>query len=454
MVDFHMKAFYFCAAIFSILMVLLSAYHVGYAQLESSPLYSDIASFDNENNKTEENFEIIDVMPFNDTYPSSITVDPVSNHVYVSVRPDFSYNNLSQSCFGQNNTVASNNVSDSIYSCSVIYVLDGKTDQIIDIIRLRPGEQIHDMDIDPHEGKIYATGEYNYQVNYSGGNREQIQYEDDVVYIISNINHTGKENTRSYSAIDNNNTQKITLYGEIEEGKEGDMSDIAIHTNTNTIYAGIRYFQGGREGIFIMPDNSRIDSNLNGVNNNNFSNTIKFIRLGNTGPEQILVNDQMNTIYVLLEYDDFIAVLDSNNMIKEEIILQNPRAMSINPSTGLLYVASGESFWFNVIDMSTNKVIAVNTQISYPIASAINNRTGEVFVAECLECDNFDFTNGTSIYELDSDGSTITWNTYENINIEENGLAVNPFTNKLYAIGMDTKSEISNLYIIDISPKL
>lgn len=159
--------------------------------------------------------------------------------------------------------------------------------------------------------------------------------------------------------------------------------------------------------------------------------------MGNTGPEQILVNDKMNTIYVLLEYDDFIAVLDSNNMIKEEMILQNPRAMSINPSRGLLYVASGDSFWFNVIDASTNKVIAVNTQISYPIASVVNNITGRVYVAECLECDNFDFTNGTSIYELDSDGSTITWNTYENINIEENGLAVNPFTNKLYVIGMD-----------------
>ena len=40
---------------------------------------------------------------------------------------------------------------------------------------------------------------------------------------------------------------------------------------------------------------------------------------------------------------------------------------------------------------------------------------------------------------------TITWDMHENINIQENGLAINPFTSKLYAIGMDTKSEISNL---------
>ena len=64
-------------------------------------------------------------------------------------------------------------------------------------------------------------------------------------------------------------------------------------------------------------------------------------------------------------------------MIKEKIILQNPRAISINPSKGLRYAASGESYWFNVIDMNTNKAVAVNTQISYPIASAVNNITGK-----------------------------------------------------------------------------
>ena len=235
-----MKALYYCAPIFSIFMVLLSASNLGYAQLKSSPQYWDTESFDD--NMMEENFEIIKVMPFNNTNPSSIIVDPTSNLVYISVRPDYSYNNLSQSCIGQD-TIISNNVSDTIHSCSVIYVLDGESDQIIDTIRLGPGEQIHDMDIDHRAGKIYATGEYNYLVNDSEGNGEQIQYEDDVVYIVSDINHTGNDNSRTYSSNDSNNTKRITLYGEINEGKEGDMSDIAIHTNTNTIYPGIRYFQ-------------------------------------------------------------------------------------------------------------------------------------------------------------------------------------------------------------------
>jgi hypothetical protein len=449
-----MKAFYYYASILSILIVLLSVGHFGYGTSvpSPSPLYYTTTSFDN---KTEEISEIIKVIPFNNTYPSSILVDPISNLVYVSVRPNYPYSYFPDLCSGQSTAAATfNNLSSSSYVladlCSVIYVLDGNTDRIIDMIRLGPGEEIHDMDIDHGLGTIYATGQYNYLVNDSKGNAEQVQYEDDVVYIINNIT-----NTRGYLANDNINTEKITLYGEIHEGKEGDMSDIVVNTNNNikTIYAGIRYYQGGREGIFIIPDISRIDSKLYGINNN-LSNTIKFMPLGSTGPEQIFVNDQMNTIYALLEYDDFIAIIDgSTNEIKEKIIMQNPRAMSINPSAGLIYIASGESFWFNIVNMTTNKVIGVNTQISYPVASAVNNITGKVFVAECLECDDFDFTNGTSIYALDSNGSTINWNTYENINIEENGLAVNPFTNKLYAIGTNTKSELSNLYVIDISSR-
>jgi DNA-binding beta-propeller fold protein YncE len=68
---------------------------------------------------------------------------------------------------------------------------------------------------------------------------------------------------------------------------------------------------------------------------------------------------------------------------------------------------------FNVIDADTNKVVAVNTQMSYPLASVVDNITGKVYVANCLRCDDFDFTNGTSIYELYSNGTTVNLKTYE-----------------------------------------
>ncbi|HKG87341.1 MAG TPA: hypothetical protein VKA95_03365 [Nitrososphaeraceae archaeon] len=185
---------------------MLSIGHLGYAtSASSSHSYNTISSFDN---MIEENLEVIKVIPFNGTIPSSITVDPISNLVYVSVRPDYSANYLSQSCSGESN-VTSKNVSDSSSTCSVIYVLDGQTEQIIDVIRLGPGEQVHDIGIDPSVGRIYATGEYNYLADDSEGNGEQIPYEDDVVYIISNINYTNsnKDYTRSYSANASINTE-------------------------------------------------------------------------------------------------------------------------------------------------------------------------------------------------------------------------------------------------------
>ena|SRR5215204_5372729 len=89
-----MKAFHY-ALFLSILIVVLSIVHLVYAISASSPLYNKITSIDN---KIEEKFEIIKVMPFNNTNPSSITVDPISNLVYVVVRPDDSSNYLSQSC--------------------------------------------------------------------------------------------------------------------------------------------------------------------------------------------------------------------------------------------------------------------------------------------------------------------------------------------------------------------
>ena len=181
------------------------------------------------------------------------------------------------------------------------------------------------------------------------------------------------------------------------------MSGIAVDTVTDTIYAAIRYSMGGREGLFIIPDPSNsfgINIDDDSFNNNSLTNGTKFIPLCDTGPEQVLVDDRTNTIYASLEYDNFIAVTNrSTKTIDERIILQEPRAMSINPFNRLLYVASGDNHWFNVIDTSTNKVIATNTQIACPIASAVDTNTGRVFVADCHSCNNYSFTNGTSIYD-------------------------------------------------------
>jgi len=73
-----MKAFY--ALLFNLLTVVLSIGHLGYATSASSHSHNTISSFDN---MIEENLEVIKVIPFNGTIPSSIMVDPISNLVVV-----------------------------------------------------------------------------------------------------------------------------------------------------------------------------------------------------------------------------------------------------------------------------------------------------------------------------------------------------------------------------------
>jgi hypothetical protein len=433
---------------FAFVLIVFALYILAY--ISWIELGYTLSSSNNTNSiELEGNLEIINTIPFNNASLSSVVVDTLSNLVYVSANPSYPYDNTTFFCREENNG-DSLPILNSISVCSAIYVIDGDSGQTNDIIRMRPGELIRDIDINPHLGKIYAAGEYDYLENdsYADGG-EPIQYEDDVVYMIDDAaSSTGNEITR------------IRLYGEVDDGKEGDMSSIAVDTQTNTIYAGIRYFMGGREGVFVIYDsnnNNNVIDSSSSTNTINMSN-LEFIPLGETGPDQIIVSNNITTttaaniIYASLKYDDFIALIDgSNKTVKEQIILQDPRAMSLNPTNNLLYVASGDSYWFNVIDTTTNEVIAANKQISYPIASVTNNMTGKVYVVECHQCNVFDLTNGSSIYELFSNGSTVTWRTYEDIDIEENGLAINPFTNRLYAIGTDVQSGRSNLYVMDIS---
>jgi hypothetical protein len=142
-----------------------------------------LSSSNNTNNmELEDNLEIINTIPFNNTSLSSIVVDTLRNLVYISANPSYPYDNTTFSC-REENKGDSLSILNSLSACSAIYVIDGNTGQTNDIIRLRHGELIRDIDINPHLGKIYAAGEYNYLENdsYAAGD-EPIQYEDDVVY--------------------------------------------------------------------------------------------------------------------------------------------------------------------------------------------------------------------------------------------------------------------------------
>ncbi len=106
--------------------------------------------------------------------------------VFVSANPEYPYDYKASLCLEEND-ISSYSIRDSVGSCSAIYIIDGNTGDIKEIIKLRQGEIIRDiyMDILPYS-KIYAVGEYNYLENDTNSNvHEPVEYEDDVTYIIN-----------------------------------------------------------------------------------------------------------------------------------------------------------------------------------------------------------------------------------------------------------------------------
>lgn len=152
--------------------------------------------------------QIVKVVPFNNTNPTSVALDALQNLVYVSVNPGYPYNYTLSLC---EENATSRRVANALSACSAINVLDGDSGLIKNTIYLGPGEQIKEISIDAEKHILYASGEYNY-LYVDPRSNEEIQFEDDVVYIIDSNNDSSTQASNVIS--------RITLYGEMEEGKE------------------------------------------------------------------------------------------------------------------------------------------------------------------------------------------------------------------------------------------
>lgn len=410
--------------------------------------------------------DILESIQFNNGVPISLLSDPGMGKVYVAVNPvNFT---SPPPCIDGSNSESNFNFT-ALTSCSAIYVVDSASYELDGVIPLRQGEQITDMSLDPATGRIYAVGEYNYAVS-SNDTHEDVLYEDDVVYMIS---YSSRQSNASNIAggFFAANITRVTLYGETEEGKEGDAKAIAFDNTTRTIYAGLVYFEGGKEGLYLVParlnpgsyqiierladgvqsQNYGGDTEIVGYSNNSDDdNNVVFVPFNGSGPGMIVLDEVNRLIYASDREGNFIAVVNASSRsgeILENIILQSPRAMSVSSKNSYLYVGSGDSYWFNIINTPSNKVVSANDQMVYPISSSVNIKTGDVYVIDCNYCEGRD---GSSIYLLKSDGSTINSGYYENINFNSN-LAVDPMAEKLYVIGTDPQTDASFLYVINIA---
>jgi DNA-binding beta-propeller fold protein YncE len=410
--------------------------------------------------------DILESIHFKDAVPVSVVSDSEADTIYVVVNPN---KVTSQSC--SNDLPLSKSNITSMLPCSAIYIIDSLSLKLINIIRLSPGEQIRDIDLDSAEGTIYAVGEYNY-VLQSNETEEEELYEDDVLYIISNVSKANVVGDATSISTANNSTSifapkvtRLSMYGETEEGKEGDARTVVVDIATNTIYAGLVYFEGGKEGLYVIPkdvdpenfeiiERAGLDLNFeegSNINDTGSTSKIFYIPFNGSGPDKIVVDDGGDRLYASDKDGDFVAVINGSYVdpgFIERIILQSPRALSIYPENNSLYIASGDRYWFNVIDTKTNKIISSNEQMISPLSSIVNVLSGEVYVVNCNYCEG---EIGSEIYQLNRDGSTKNSKGYETIRIEGVDLALNPITQRLYVIGTNVDSESKDLYVINIA---
>jgi YVTN family beta-propeller protein len=282
--------------------------------------------------------------------PSEISVNPQTNMIYVST-PD---NNAISIIDGKTNKVVDditldlpasdisvNPQTNMIYvagynssarSSDSVYVIDGKTNTMIDD-DISVDKNIIDLSVNPQTNMIYAVG-----INSSASSFS------DSVYVID-----GKTN----KVVDD-----IILLNKSS-------SFIYVNQQTNMIYAL------GYNSSSLSDSVSVIDGKTNKV--------VDDITLDLPASE-ISVNPQTNMIYVA--GSDSVSVIDGKtNKVVDDITLDQPASdISVNPQTNMIYVAGSDSVY--VIDGKTNTMvvdISVDKNIIY---LSVNPETNMIYVSD------------------------------------------------------------------------
>lgn len=231
--------------------------------------------------------------------PFSMALNPVTNMLYI-VSPDGSDSNFQ----------------------NTIYVFDVNKNMISDTIKIGDPKRdfLRDITVDSAAGQIYVTGEY--RINKAG-----IIYEYDSLYLIN-------LKTKAF--------KRISLYSEPEEGKEGDLSGIAMDENAKRIYVGSLYPEGGNPGMYII---DLVKARVSGM-----------INKWESGIGDILVSPQTHQIVAVAKYDNMLSIINgSTDKIIQNITVNDPIRASSDISGKTIYLASG-SGEIKILDLSTGNI--------------------------------------------------------------------------------------------------
>lgn len=292
-----------------------------------------------------------------------------------------------------------------------LYIIDATQNKVLDTIKIgsEKNDFLSSIALDPERGILYAAGQHLVNENDT-----IIAY--DTVYVINSTD---------------NKFERIQLYGETEEGKEGSLAGISVNPVTNKIYVGSLYPEGGNPGLYVID-----------------GNTLKseYLEKWQYGIKDIQLDPESNFLYVGAKYDNVVSAIDeSNNQIVENITVQSPIALALNAEEKILYEA-GSDGKVNAIDLSSKKNIS-SIQAEYVKNIMFNPNDKLLYIVD---------QNLTNILTKNSNGTksmAIAVNTSNNIinkfetNFMVENILINTSTDQAYLLGYDGKN--SKLFIVN-----
>ena len=279
--------------------------------------------------------EVIDKVTFslNNTHLEKIVLNPATNTIYIA---------------GSSHT--------HTFSGSVIHVIDGSSNQIIDSIMLR-NMHLSSLAVNPNTNTIYA----------GGGTHSRFR-------------------SRSVIKVINGSRNRIT--DTIVTNGTG--SHIVVNTNTNTIYFG--------EEDFINPMKSGLTV-IDGTNNRIVETIPQMGRI-----ENIAFNINTNRVYVatlveIVTIDSISTVMNMNvvdgatRQIVDSFLVDTtsagrsafghhqPVSIAINSNTDKVYVGNADNNEVKIIDGANNEIIETFTVGETPVSIAVNRSNNLVYIS-------------------------------------------------------------------------
>ena len=305
---------------------------------------------------------------------------------------------------------------DSKVSRNTISVLNTVTGNVVDRFGVGDSDKdfLNKMVFDDQANKLYAIGEHRELRNGS-------LYEYDSVYKIDPKSHA---------------FSRMSLYSEQEEGKEGDLSGIALNPETNTIYVGSLYPEGGNPGLYKIDGNSF--SVITKLNNTEF------------GISDVIFDPKSRLIYAAAKYDDVISVLNSSDVVQKDIKIRGPIKILADYARGILYSASNNGN-ITAINLGDNEMSTLQGLDIKDIA--FNPSDGKLYLLSVISKfvknndgeSKRDFLSKVIIIDSLSNKLNKIYQT----NSRLNNLVLDPSSNKIVLFGSDPKLSNTDLYTLN-----